>query len=146
MLWAIYIMVWLVVCSVYDWKYCGVPLWLLVVGSVGSGIGVICTLLWGETSIAEVLLALVPGMVAVLLAYASREQIGYGDGVVLLVIGSYAGVGDTLKILMLALAGTFGVSILLLICKKANGRSRIPFVPFLTMGSVLVMAGGWLTG
>lgn len=142
----VYILVLLVVCSVYDWKYCGLPLWLILAGGVGSLVGIIYTLLCGEKSVPDVILALLPGGATLLLAYASREQIGYGDGLLLLMIGGYAGVGDTMKILMVALAGTFGVSVLLLMCKKATGSSRIPFVPFLTIGSVLVMVGGRLAG
>lgn len=142
----IYIAVLLVICSVYDWKYCVLPLWLILAGGAGSIVGIIYTLLCGEKSVSDVMLAFLPGVATLILAYASREQIGYGDGLLLLMIGGYAGVGDTMKILMVALAGTFGVSVLLLICKKAAGGSRIPFVPFLTVGSVLVMVGGWLTG
>lgn len=146
MFWGIYIVVLLVLCSVYDWKYCELPLWLILVGGAGSCIGIVYTLLYGEKSIPDMMLALLPGVAALLLAHVSREQIGYGDGLLLLMIGGYAGAGDTMKIIIIALAGTFGVSVLLLVCKKASGSSRIPFVPFLTMGSVLVMVGGWLAG
>lgn len=145
-LFGIYIAVLLVVCSVFDWKYCGLPTWLVIVGGVGSLIGVAMTLLWGERSVSDIMLAFLPGVAALLLAYVSGEQIGYGDGLILLMIGGYAGVGDTMRILMLALAGSFVVSILLLISKKATGGSHIPFVPFLTLGNMLVMVGGWMSG
>lgn len=145
-LFGFYIVVLLVVCSVYDWKYCGLPMWLVIIGGIGSAVGVLGTVLWRERSVSEVIYALLPGIFTILLAYASREQIGYGDGLILLMLGGYAGVGDTIKILMLALAGSFVVSIVLLLGRKATGNSRIPFVPFLTLGSVLVMVGGWVSG
>lgn len=138
----IYIGTLLLIGSIYDWKYCNLPVWILVAGGVGGVAGILYTLLCEKRSPVEVGLALLPGIGAVLLAYVTHEQIGYGDGVFLLCIGGCLGKERTMMIVMAALSGICVVSILLLICKKVGKNSRIPFVPFLALGCVLVLLGG----
>ncbi len=143
---AIFIVILLLVGSVYDWKYRSLPIWILVIGGLGGLAGVLITLVSTEKSGTEVWVALLPGTMALLLAYATREQIGYGDGVLLLVMGSCLGVSGVVIALLVALAGTCVVSIMLLVFRKVSRSSRIPFVPFLCMGSVATLLGGGWSG
>ena len=70
----------LVVGSVYDWKYHSLPMWLLLIGGVGGVIGIFFAWQGEIRSITELWTALLPGVMGILLAYVTREQIGYGDG------------------------------------------------------------------
>ena len=128
--------------SIYDWKYRSVPVWILIVGGLGGMAGILCTLVGTYGRSTEVWLALLPGAMALLLAYITREQIGYGDGVLLLIMGGCLGSYKVIVALLVAIAGSGVVSMLLLICRKAERSSRIPFVPFLCMGSFVTMLGG----
>lgn len=139
---AIFIIILLMVGSIYDWKYRSVPAWILIVGGLGGMAGTLCTLVGTYGRSTEVWLALLPGAMALLLAYITREQIGYGDGVLLLIMGGCLGSSKVIAALLVALAGSGVVSMLLLICRKAERSSRIPFVPFLCMGSFVTMLGG----
>lgn len=138
----VFIGIMLLVGSVYDWRYRSVPVWLLVMSGLGGLAGILWTLLCTDRGAAEVLSALLPGGMSLLLAYASREQIGYGDGVLLVAMGGCLEAPRVVTALVVALAGACVVSILLLVCRRAKRNSRIPFVPFLCMGCVVVVLGG----
>lgn len=85
---------------------------------------------------------LMPGAGMILLAFATREKIGYGDGAFLILLGLLEG-GRVMMDLLLALflAAVFGI--FLLILKRATVRTQIPFVPFLLAAHFLqsVIAG-----
>ena len=132
----------LVVGSVYDWKYHSLPMWLLLIGGVGGVIGIFFAWQGEIRSITELWTALLLGVMGILLAYVTREQIGYGDGWILLIMGACLGVAQVVAALFWALAGVCIVSIFLLMSKKGNRSSQIPFVPFLCVGSLVTILGG----
>ncbi len=132
----------LMVGSVYDWKYHSLPIWLLLIGGVGGVVGTLCAWYGEIRSITELWTALLPGAMGILLAYATREQIGYGDGWILLIMGACLGTTKVVAALFWALAGVCIVSIFLLMSKRGNRSSQIPFVPFLCVGSLVTILGG----
>ena len=69
-----------------------------------------------QTSWLEWLLSLLPGAGFLTLSYISREQVGYGDGLLLLTVGIWLGFG--------------------LMRKKIRKQDSIPLVPFLLLGFV----------
>ena len=77
------------------------------------------------------LLAALPGAALMLLSVCSGHAMGLGDGLVLLAAGPVFGFAPTLTALMIAFFCSALVSALLLACKKADRKTRIPFVPFL---------------
>ena len=79
-----------------------------------------------QTSWLEWLLSLLPGAGFLTLSYISREQVGYGDGLLLLTVGIWLGFGQTFGVLC-------GV---LLMRKKIRKQDSIPLVPFLLLGFV----------
>lgn len=87
---------------------------------------------------------MMPGAIMLLLSRATREQIGRGDAWILIHMGNWLGWSNCLGALGIALLGIFLVSILLLVLGKAMRNTRIPFVPFLCMGTVVRLAYLWL--
>lgn len=140
---AIFVIILLIIGSVYDWKYRGLPVWLLLVGGLGGLAGLIYAWCCTDQGIIRTGMALAPGAVALLLSYVTREQIGYGDGVLLLIMGGCLGRANVIAALFVALAVTCIIGITLLVSGKAKHSSRIPFVPFLCIGSIVVALGGW---
>ena len=73
----------------------------------------------------------------------TEEKIGYGDSLLIIVLGTFLG-------MWILLLGAFGlaaaVSILLMIKRKFTRKSMIPFVPFLTVAYMGEMLGGMLSG
>lgn len=93
-------------------------------------------------------LALMPGMATFVLAFLTKEQIGYGDAACLLVLGNVV----SADALIGALAGGLFLisiySIVRLARKKATWKTTLPFLPFLTAGMlgqiVILWKGGGL--
>ena len=80
--------------------------------------------------------ALIIGGIFFLIACLSKESIGKGDAVVLLLLGFGMSVTQVLTILCIAL---FLCGVVL---KKAGRKDEIPFVPFLCIGYMGVLFFG----
>mgnify|MGYP002544974469 FL=1 len=76
-----------------------------------------------QTSWLEWLLSLLPGAGFLTLSYISREQVGYGDGLLLLTVGIWLGFGQTFGVLTLGLILCSVLCGVLLMRKKI----RIPY-------------------
>ncbi len=84
----------------------------------------------------ECLLSLLPGAGFLLLGYVSREQVGYGDGLLLLTVGIWLGLGQTFGIVTLGLVLCSVLCGVLLMRKKMRRQDSVPLVPFLLLGFV----------
>ena len=87
-----------------------------------------------QTSWLEWLLSLLPGAGFLTLSYISREQVGYGDGLLLLTVGIWLGFGQTFGVLTLGLILCSVLCGVLLMRKKIRKQDSIPLVPFLLLG------------
>lgn len=79
----------------------------------------------------EWVLALIPGVLILLLAKATREKIGFGDGWVLLILGNFLNIVEVWYILQTAVFLVMFFSLVLLCSKRAGKEYQIPFLPFL---------------
>lgn len=81
------------------------------------------------------------GILFLLLSRCTREGIGYGDSLAILVLGIYLGFWGLLEVLAGAFFLLLPVGILCLIRNRMSRKKTIPFYPFLAAGylmSVLV--------
>lgn len=76
------------------------------------------------------------GLCAVGLSMISREQIGKGDGLVIIAIGIALGFRDCLAAVCLASMLMALVSVVILMLKKGNRNTKLPFLPALFVGYV----------
>lgn len=76
------------------------------------------------------------GLVLLLLGVLTRESIGYGDGISVLVIGIALGLKGSFLICSLAFLLS-AVTALFLIIRKASRKATLPFLPFLCAGYVI---------
>lgn len=118
----------------------GIDLWkkklpLYGIG-VFAGVGLIISFVEKRAPL-ELLLALVPGVVLCVTAFATRQKIGYGDGAIVCAMGCYIPPMQMMEICMMAffLAGITGVLVLLV--GKRRKEDAIAFVPFLFVALVL---------
>lgn len=79
----------------------------------------------------EILGAVSPGIMLLLLSWSTNESIGYGDGMTVVVLGLWMGGWFTLQILGIGILLTGIYAVWRVIRKK---RGVIPFVPFLLAG------------
>lgn len=96
--------------------------------------GIIVEMLWRQLDIGVWLAGILPGLFFMMLAWITREAVGYGDGAVLLVCGVFLGLWDCLRVLLLGLFLSFPFSLFCVVCCRAGRKKEIPFVPFLMAG------------
>lgn len=112
-------------------------------------IPIVATLIWGLCGATIVIIgcreellnyvfAIVPGMIMLLVSWITKQSVGYGDGVVLLILGIYVGWQSILAIYMLSvlIAGISGIILMLFFHKNKN--YEIPFVPYLAISFGIV--------
>ncbi len=87
-------------------------------------------------------LGLLPGAALLLLSKVTREALGMGDGLLMLVLGSFLGLGEALDVLLLALFFAALWAGILLFVRKKHKDYEFPFVPFLLAGYL----GRWILG
>ena len=122
--------------SIFDIREKKIPILFLGGGGILVGAGILYGMIAGKLAWYQPLLGMIPG-VALLAVARLTEKMGYGDGIVLMMIGGMTGYRGSLVVLCL---GSFLASLLcvaLLAIRKVKKHSRIPYVPFLT-GAYLV--------
>ncbi len=89
-------------------------------------------------SLAEGAWGLLPGIVLCLIAAASDNAIGMGDGLLAAGSGAWLGIGENLEILMLAflLAGFRGIWLLM---RGAGKRASFPFIPYIAAAQLICL-------
>ncbi|MBD5474061.1 MAG: hypothetical protein HDR20_14570 [Lachnospiraceae bacterium] len=131
-------------------KYCGVLMFLAILSSedirekrisvktilIGALTAIICRLISGQTSGIEIVCSLIPGILLLLLSVITKESIGKGDGIVVMVLGLWIGGQMTFLVVCLAVwaAGIFAA-----VCLIRKRRELIPFIPCLLMGTEVLL-------
>lgn len=87
----------------------------------------------------SVLYSLGPGVFLLAVSLCTKESIGYGDGWTVLALGMLIGTEGCIVTVCTGLLLSACFSMVLLTLHKVNGKSRLPFLPFLTIG-----LGGWI--
>lgn len=84
----------------------------------------------------EIVMSLIPGSLFLLLSLLTKESIGYGDGLTVLVLGLWTGgwFAALTAGMGIILSGIYGV-----FCLMFQKRGPIPFIPFLLFGMEVVL-------
>ncbi|MBP5599837.1 MAG: prepilin peptidase [Lachnospiraceae bacterium] len=88
-----------------------------------------------------ILLDLIPGLLMYVLSKLSPRSIGEGDALVLIFIGSVVGYMKEIEFLIISVFLAGLIALILFVLKKVDRDTKLPFVPFLSVG---VLAGGFL--
>lgn len=112
-----------------------------------SVMGAVCGMLVGlilqwiyEASISgagTAVIGMTPGLFLLAVAWITKEKVGYGDGLVMMVCGAFLGLFGAVSCLMTALFLSALVALYLLIIKKCGRKKELPFVPFIQWGYLL---------
>lgn len=92
-------------------------------------------------SITDLLMGLLPGIIALIISWVGREAIGYGDVWILLGMGLVLGGKEMMKISMTALLGAGCCALVLLLIFKKGRKYELPFVPFLLLADLVSIGG-----
>lgn len=124
-------MVFMTICTITDIKNRTVSGAALIVFGILS---LIYMLVCRDIDRYGILYSLLPGAFLLAVSLCSKESIGYGDGFLLLILGAFMG----FEICFMTAVSGFLLSaltaVVLLMAKRVNGKSRMPFAPFLTLG------------
>ncbi len=135
------VVLFLIVGSVWDLRNKSIPGVYLYVWSLVAIVYAIFDMVNGK-NVLEIIIALIPGVVGLILSFVTREQIGLGDGIVILLAGFFMGVKDVFGMVIAAFLVLTLVTIFLLVMHRVNGKSKIPFIPFLFVGHLICVWGG----
>ena len=82
------------------------------------------------------------GIVFMVVSRVTEEAFGYGDSILILIMGGFLGFWNILSLLVAAFSIAALFSIFMLLRKKFHKKSAFPFVPFLTAAYI----GGMIIG
>ena len=103
---------------------------------VAGTIGILALVISGEKS--RIISSLFG--IAIGLAYLTKGGIGYGDGLLLCISGLLLGVRNNIILLLMGCFFSAVVSMFLLVIKKADRKTLLPFVPFLIPAVIVSFA------
>lgn len=92
---------------------------------------------WQSLVLNRLIICLLPGMIMLVLAFLTKEQLGYGDGMVLILMGCLQEMRSLCVVLLYAFFGAACVSGILCLFKKANRKTKLPFLPFLFLTQLI---------
>lgn len=130
----------LLLCSYTDWKKCRISKKAAAVYAAAALLG---RLTEGKSGIAAGIWGTVPGIVFLFLSFLTRQGIGYGDSILMVLLGLSLGMEEAMGVILLALflAGIWAV--FLLFGKRAAAKQEFPFLPFLLISfAVLQLTKG----
>jgi len=125
--------------SIMDIKRRKISIWLFIIfGIVG-----ICIQIWQyHDRIPQLSVCLLPGLVLLGVSKGTREALGYGDSLAVLVLGIYVGLWETTEIVIGGLLLSAVWAGILMIFLKRGKQAEFPFLPFLFLGMAGKIIGG----
>lgn len=122
-------------CAISDIKCGKIPVWL----PASLSVFLIALMVWQSKAFpTKMLFAILPGLILIIISKVSKELIGMGDGIMVIFSGVLSGYKEAIMILSVALIFAAVFSLILLVMKKANRKTKIRFVPFLLVSHSLV--------
>ena len=131
--------IYLIILSVMDIKRRKLKLTVLLSGVLFIPAGVLCRT---EIPAAFLLAGGAVGTVFLAVSKVTEEAFGYGDSVLILIMGGFLGFWDILSVLMAAFLLAAAFSGIMLVRKRFSRKTAFPFVPFL----MIAYTGGMILG
>lgn len=130
----------LTVSSVFDIRKKIIPIQVLVVGGIWA---VICLTISVARNGAEVLTGALPGLLPgaglMVLGFLTQQKVGYGDGILLMIMGLMEGGRIVLLTFCIGLFLQSILAVILVLIRRADKQTKIPFVPFLLTARVIIL-------
>ena len=131
----------LIISSIYDLRTMCIPIWIASANLLMGILAVVWNFFNDKSSLSEygltILLTVIIILSCVLFRVLKAEAIGFGDGLVMLSINFVFGGEWTISIFCISFLLCGIVSGVLMVIKKANRKTRIPFIPFLASGTLV---------
>lgn len=131
-----------VIC-VFDIKRKKIPVYMLIILAAA---GIISNYTVGEFDIEKRIIAMLPGMILLIVSMITKQQIGYGDGMIILIMGLYIDIDDILSIVLSSFLLSSIAAIILMTVFKKKKNFEMAFSPFLLIGYGLVKGVYFICG
>lgn len=125
--------------SVLDIRSRRLPVWLLVAGGV---LALAFQIIWRGFPAILVVAGGAVGIVFLAVSKVTEEGFGYGDSVLIGILGVYLGFWNLLNLLVVTFLFAAGTAMAVLVKRRFRRKTVLPFVPFLGIGYVLIMLLG----
>ena len=119
----------------FDVRYKNISVLCCALFSAGA---LIARLVMSGFDLADLVLSLLPGIFLALTVIISGGKVGMGDAIVFLSLGFALPVTRVVPVMLTAMVLSALFSLGALILKKATLKSRIPFMPFVLSGFIIV--------
>ena len=126
--------IYLLVLSISDLRYHKVSGKMLNAGLLAVIAGQCIT---KSVSMVEVTAGIAVGVLFIGISFLTKEQIGYGDSILILILGIFCGIKKLFFILCVSFFLSAAVSVLVLSIKKHGRKYVLPFIPFLMAGYLI---------
>lgn len=126
--------IFLCTCTVFDIRKKEIPIHLILIGLISSFGVIIWQIFEGTVSVIGVGVSFLPGLFFLLISFITKEKIGYGDGLILIISGLILGFYQCFLGLCISLICSSVFALLLLVLHKVKRDSKLAFMPFLTIG------------
>ena len=131
-----------VIC-VFDIKRKKIPVYMLIILAAA---GIISNFTVGEFDIEKRIIAMLPGMILLIVSMITKQQIGYGYGMIILIMGLYIDIDDILSIVLSSFLLSSIAAIILMTVFKKKKNFEMAFSPFLLIGYGLVKGVYFICG
>lgn len=129
------IIVFLIPCTITDLKSKTIPIWWTVVFGISA---MIYQIFWKKQKLEAILFSMIIGVTLLVAAKISNQRIGYGDGIIFLILGLWIGFWDGISLLFFSLILSSIISVYLIIVRRKGRDYRIPFIPFVTAAYIIL--------
>lgn len=120
-------------CAAYDMQKKEIPILPMLIGIIVATAVWIWRILTGESEFMEMISAALPGLFLLVIGFLSKEKVGFGDGILLIMIGLMVGFPFCLGILCIGLISSCLYALFLLVFRRAGKGDSFPFAPFLAL-------------
>ena len=128
-------MLFMIICSAIDIKNRKLPLIILGAGGIGA---VFFQLIERKDSYLFIG-GIMIGLFFCGISKVTNEGLGYGDSLVIMILGMLLGMWKVIYLLSLSFFCSAVFAVIYLVCRPRNRRKAIPFIPFLTLGYIGVI-------
>ena len=136
------IIVFLIPCAITDLKSKTIPIWWTVVFGISA---MIYQIFWKKQKLEAILFSMIIGVTLLVAAKISNQRIGYGDGIIFLILGLWIGFWDGISLLFFSLILSSIISVYLIIVSRKGRDYRIPFNPFVTAAYIILEGARFLS-
>ena len=117
--------------------------WGLILAGVA---GIVIQLIQKENTWMSIFVGVGVGLAIMILSWTTKESIGMGDGLLLMVTGIFLGGKKNMEMFLLGIvyAAIYALGIMVFSKKNGKGKRQLPFVPALWLGYITMCLGDFI--